>query len=103
MLGHFGQIIPATPGTGWLLLLLGLMAGASYLSSFSLLRVGGPVYLSQVGYVITAVTVIAGIVLWDESYQRGDILSMALILSGVLLTTWSGRKQSLKTAVQICE
>jgi len=103
MLGNFEQIIPAKTDTGWLLLLLALIAGISYLSSFSLLRVGGPVYLSQVGYVITVVTLLAGIVLWDEQYQHSDMLSMALIFSGVLLTTWSGRKRSPKTIVQTCE
>jgi len=70
-----------------LLVLLGVLAGMSYMSSFKLLRVGGPVYLSQMGYVISAVTLLAGVLIWDERYDRYDIVSMALILAGVMLTT----------------
>lgn len=98
LLGNFGQHLPQSAGIGGLLVLLSLMAGASYLSTFKLLHIGGPVYLSQMGYVITAVTLVAGIVMWGERYDRNDLLSMGLILSGVLLTTWAGRNRSLKTA-----
>jgi len=69
------------------LALLSLFAGASYLSTFYLLREGGPVYLSQMGYVISVVTMLAGIMLWSESYDRKDLLSMGLIFVGVLMTT----------------
>lgn len=96
-LGNFEQKLPQSAGIGGLLLLLAVMAGASYLSTFKLLRIGGPVYLSQMGYVITAVTLVAGIVMWGEHYDRNDVLSMGLILSGVLLTTWAGRNQFVKT------
>lgn len=88
LLGNFPALESTSPETGLLLAGLGALAGASYLSSFNLLRVGGPVYLSQMGYVITAVTLLAGILFWDERYDGRDLLSMALILSGVLLTTW---------------
>jgi drug/metabolite transporter (DMT)-like permease len=88
LLGNFPALGSTSPETGLLLAGLGALAGASYLSSFNLLRVGGPVYLSQMGYVITAVTLLAGILFWDERYERHDLLSMALILTGVLLTTW---------------
>ena len=69
------------------LALLSLFAGASYLSTFYLLREGGPVYLSQMGYVISVVTLLAGVVLWSESYDTNDLLSMGLIFIGVLITT----------------
>ncbi|MDG6774832.1 DMT family transporter [Thiomicrorhabdus sp. ZW0627] len=86
-MGNFQDVITMDMDIGMLLFVLGLMAGASYLSSFNLLKVGGPVYLSQMGYVITAVTLLAGIGLWDERYEVRDWFSMGLILSGVLLTT----------------
>lgn len=97
-LGYFEHHLPTTTAIGGLLLMLAVMAGASYLSTFKLLRIGGPVYLSQMGYVITVVTLLAGIVIWDEHYDRADVLSMGLILSGVLLTTWAGRTRTFKTA-----
>lgn len=87
LMGNFQEAIPATQNTGVLLIVLGLMAGASYLSSFNLLKVGGPVYLSQMGYVITVVTLLAGVMMWGERYEDSDFLSMGLIFSGVLLTT----------------
>ncbi len=98
LFGNFEQFMPASPNIGGLLVLLSLMAGASYLSTFKLLRIGGPVYLSQMGYVITAATLLAGMVIWGEQYDSNDLLSIGLILSGVLLTTWAGRNRSVKTA-----
>ena len=98
MLGNFYQIIPESQDMRWLLIMLALMAGTSYLTSFNLLKIGGPVYLSQMGYVITAVTLLAGILLWGEHYDNRDILSIVLILVGVLLTTWSGYNKSKKPA-----
>ena len=100
-LGNVDSALPASIDARWLLVLLATIAGASYLSSFSLLRVGGPVYLSQVGYVITLVSLFAGVLIWDEHYDAGDLLSMGLIFCGVMLTTWSGRlQQTSKTFEQ---
>lgn len=94
--GTLASALPTTTDTTLLLTVLPSMAGASYLSSFNLLRVGGPVYLSQMGYVITAVTVLAGILLWNEHYDSSDLLSMGLIFMGVLLTTWTRNLHSAK-------
>lgn len=98
LFGNFNQIIPESHDMRWLLFMLALMAGASYLTSFNLLKIGGPVYLSQMGYVITAVTLLAGILIWGEHYDNSDILSMVLILLGVLMTTWSGYNRAKKPA-----
>lgn len=92
-LGNVDSALPASFDARWLLVLLAMIAGASYLSSFSLLRVGGPVYLSQVGYVITLTSLGAGVLIWDEHYGANDLLSMGLIFCGVMLTTWSGHLQ----------
>ena len=89
MFGNFPAVIASASSSGSLLTVLALVAGASYLSSFRLLRTGGPVYLSQMGYVITAVTVVFGIAVWGEAYRSTDVLSMGLILSGVLLNSLS--------------
>jgi drug/metabolite transporter (DMT)-like permease len=96
LLGNFHLVLPALNDTSLVLAVLGLMAGASYLTSFTLLRVGGPVYLSQMGYVITAVTMLAGMLFWDERYDNTVLLSMGLILTGVLLTTVTQMVQQAK-------
>lgn len=75
-----------------LIVVLSLLAGAAYISSFLLLKEGGPVYLSQMGYVITVVTILAGILFWDEQYHSNDLISIALVFGGVLMTTWSQKK-----------
>lgn len=87
VLGNFQDITTDVPSHAPVLVVLGVTAGASYLTSFNLLRLGGPVYLSQMGYVITATTMLAGIVLWGERYDGRDLMSMGLIFAGVLLTT----------------
>jgi len=92
-LGNFNEPLMASHDIVLLLSFLGVMAGVSYLSSFNLLKVGGPVYLSQMGYVITLVTLLAGIFIWNETYNANDMLSIGFILAGVLLTTWTRRFQ----------
>jgi len=101
LIGNFHNALPGMQDNGLLLTVLALMAGASYLTSFKLLRVGGPVYLSQVGYVITAVTLLVGIVLWGERYDTRDLWSMGLILSGVLLTTFTQRAKQTEHVTQV--
>ncbi|MGD9385635.1 MAG: DMT family transporter [Thioalkalispiraceae bacterium] len=101
LLGNFHIVLPAFDDTSLVLAVLGLMAGASYLTSFTLLRVGGPVYLSQMGYVITAVTMLAGVLMWDERYHNTDLISMGLILSGVLLTTLTQIVQQAKVPTPV--
>jgi len=65
---------------------LALIAGISYLCTFALLRLSGPVYLSQLGYVITSVTVGIGILFFNEQYSLADWLAIGLIFIGILLT-----------------
>lgn len=100
-LGNFHFELPTSQNLGLVLTVLAFMAGASYLTSFNLLRVGGPVYLSQMGYVITAVTMLWGAVLWDEQYDTSDLLSMGLILTGVLLTTVTQMRKQAKDPLPV--
>jgi len=92
-MGNFQETLLSNQDMVLLLSILGVMAGASYLSSFNLLKVGGPVYLSQMGYVITVVTLLAGVLFWNEKYDGNDMLSIGFIFVGVLLTTWTRRVQ----------
>lgn len=98
--GNFYSDLFSIADSGLLLMVLAIMAGASYLSSFNLLKVGGPVYLSQMGYVITAATMLAGVLFWDEHYDTSDLLSMGMIFTGVLLTTLTQLIQQTKKQQQ---
>jgi drug/metabolite transporter (DMT)-like permease len=54
---------------------------------FRLQLVGGPVYLSQIGYVAAAVGLVIGVVFLDESYALLTWLGAAIIALGVSITT----------------
>ncbi len=54
---------------------------------FRLQAVGGPVYLSQIGYVAAAVGLLAGVAAFGEHYQLLTWAGVALITAGVALTT----------------
>lgn len=102
MLGNFSQLMMVNSQTvTWLLIGIAVLSGTSYLSSFNLLKVGGPVYLSQMGYVITTVTMLYGIWFWNEAYDAYDLLSIGLIFSGVVLTTLTNMIYSSKQTVTI--
>ena len=54
---------------------------------FRLQSVGGPVYLSQIGYVAAAVGLLSGVVAFGEHYPLQTWVGVALIAVGVTLTT----------------
>lgn len=86
LLGQF-QLPSLNPGQDTSIgIPLALVAGVSFLSTFTLLRLSGPVYLSQLGYVITTVTVTIGILFFNEQYGASDWLAIGLVFSGILLT-----------------
>jgi drug/metabolite transporter (DMT)-like permease len=54
---------------------------------FRLQSVGGPVYLSQIGYVGAAVGLISGVLFLGESYGLVTWLGAAVITVGIVMTT----------------
>ncbi|MGE0284386.1 MAG: DMT family transporter [Rhizobiaceae bacterium] len=54
---------------------------------FRLQVVGGPVYLSQIGYVAAAVGLISGVLFLGESYGLVTWLGAAVITIGIIMTT----------------
>lgn len=87
--GAFG-LLPAMP----------LVVAAQVLSSaamfaffFRLQAVGGPVYLSQIGYVAAAVGLIAGILFLGERYALMTWAGAAIIAAGVVMTTRAQNRQ----------
>ncbi len=62
-------------------------SSAMFAFFFRLQLVGGPVYLSQIGYVAAAVGLVIGVVFLDESYALLTWLGAAIITLGVSITT----------------
>jgi drug/metabolite transporter (DMT)-like permease len=68
-------------------------ASAMFAFFFRLQAVGGPVYLSQIGYVGAAIGLVSGTLFLGERYQLLTWMGAAIITAGVLMTT---RAQSKK-------
>ncbi|RUW90417.1 DMT family transporter, partial [Mesorhizobium sp. M8A.F.Ca.ET.023.01.1.1] len=71
------------------LILVAQMASASAMFAFffRLQAVGGPVYLSQIGYVAAAVGLFAGTIFLGEHYQLLTWVGAVIITAGVFITT----------------
>lgn len=67
------------------LLALAAFASAAYAGLFVLQRRGGPLVVSQLGYVITVATLAIGIALLGERYSSWVWLAVALVFLGVFL------------------
>lgn len=81
-------VIPATTtisrADGAMLAVTGV-ASALYVASFALQRRGGPVMVSQMGYVITVATLVLGTTLLGERYSPWVWSAVALVLVGIYL------------------
>ncbi|PBB44869.1 EamA family transporter [Mesorhizobium sp. WSM3866] len=75
-------------------------ASAMFAFFFRLQAVGGPVYLSQIGYVAAAVGLFAGTIFLGEHYQLLTWLGAAIITAGVLITTKAQSQPSPKLQSQ---
>lgn len=75
------------------LLVAAQVASASlmFVFFFQLQAVGGPVYLSQIGYVAAAIGLISGTAFLGERYQALTWIGAAIIVAGVLMTTRAQR------------
>ena len=75
--------------SGMPLLVLAQVASASamFVFFFRLQAVGGPVYLSQIGYVGAAIGLISGTLVLGERYQLLTWLGAAIITVGIVMTT----------------
>jgi drug/metabolite transporter (DMT)-like permease len=62
-------------------------ASAMFVFFFRLQVVGGPVYLSQIGYVAAGIGLLAGTLFLGESYKLLTWAGAAVIVIGVLMTT----------------
>ncbi|RUX94750.1 EamA/RhaT family transporter, partial [Mesorhizobium sp. M2A.F.Ca.ET.040.01.1.1] len=91
------------PLAGVPLVIVGQVASASamFVFFFRLQAVGGPVYLSQIGYVAAAVGLFAGTILLGEHYQLLTWLGAAIITAGVFITTKAQSQNGAPASVRI--
>jgi drug/metabolite transporter (DMT)-like permease len=86
VLGEGGSftLLPSMP-----LLVLAQIASASTMFAvfFRLQAVGGPVYLSQIGYVAAAIGLASGVLFLGEHYRLLTWLGAGIIVIGVIMTT----------------
>jgi drug/metabolite transporter (DMT)-like permease len=60
---------------------------------FRLQQVGGPVFLSQIGYVGAAVGLVSGALLLGERYPLTTWLGALVVAAGIALVTYSQAAQ----------
>lgn len=95
----FSQDLPLWPeahagGLAWLAC-ISAMAPLIYLLSFRLQQQGGPVMVSQLGYVMTVMGAVIGAGVFGEVLGRHAVLAMGLIIAGlVLVNRRSGRQRA---------
>ncbi len=77
--------LPVEHDGDWATIGIFAVAGVIYVLYFELLRIAGPVYFSQISYVITAAGVVAGMVVFGETHAVWVWLAIAVICAGVLL------------------
>jgi drug/metabolite transporter (DMT)-like permease len=75
------------PGMPLLVLAQAASASMMFAFFFRLQSVGGPVYLSQIGYVAAAVGLLAGVLFLGEHYRLLTWIGAAIIVIGVVMTT----------------
>ncbi|HEU4987512.1 MAG TPA: DMT family transporter [Rhizobiaceae bacterium] len=76
----------------------GLAAAVMFVFFFRLQTVGGPVYLSQIGYVAAAIGLVVGTTVFAERYPTATWLGAAIITLGVMLTTLAQQAQERRQA-----
>lgn len=72
------------------------VAATMFAFFFRLQFVGGPVYLSQIGYVAAAVALLVGVLFLDERYALLTWLGAVIITIGVVMTTRARQMGSSK-------
>jgi drug/metabolite transporter (DMT)-like permease len=70
-----------------LLILQLLISTCMFLMFFKLQQIGGPTYLSQIGYVAAAVGLVVGVTFFGETYPISVWLGAVVIALGIVLST----------------
>ncbi len=77
-----------------ILLLQVAISAAMFTVFFRLQLVGGPTYLSQIGYVAAAVGLLCGVVFLQELYPPLVWAGAATIVAGVVVSNWPSRRRN---------
>jgi len=89
-----GGTLPLLGQVPWIVAAQAVSAAVMFPVYFRLQAVGGPVYLSQIGYVAAAVGLFSGTLFLGEHYQGLTWVGALVIVAGVFITTKAqGRKQ----------
>jgi len=81
-----GLYLPSnTAPADWVLAAAGAFACLSFIPYFELQRVAGPVYLSQIGYVMAATSLGIGHFVFGERYGLLVWMAVIVIVAGILL------------------
>jgi drug/metabolite transporter (DMT)-like permease len=75
-----------------LLILQFIVSTCMFLMFFKLQQIGGPTYLSQIGYVAAAVGLVIGVTVFGEIYPFSVCLGAGVIVSGIVLSTLASSK-----------
>ena len=70
-----------------------LVAGLTFPIFFRLQQIGGPVLLSQIGYVAAAIGLLTATLFLGESYSLFTWFGAGIIAIGILVTIWAQRTQ----------
>ena len=85
---------PVWPATH-MVLWLGVTASLAYVLYFQIIRLAGPVYLSQVGYLVVVVGVITGMLVFGERHSLWVWLGIGLMVGGLTLVN-VGQRSAVK-------
>lgn len=89
----FGLSIPLDAANTGIsaVLAAGVLMAAFYMTAFELQRRAGPVLVGQLGNVISVASLAIGAVWLGERYEVSTLVGAVIVVSGVLLVTWSRR------------
>ncbi len=93
----FGAV-PAPGASHWIPFAAGVLSAAGFVMSFTLQRLTGPVTFSQLGYVVIAVSMGLGALLFGERFDIDTLAGVAVIFIGLFLTTSAPMRSVRKTA-----
>ena len=69
-----------------------VISALAYVTMLELLRIGGPVFFSQVGYIVTLTGILWGMIFFSESHSAWLYLATVLVLAGLALVNLKQRQ-----------
>jgi drug/metabolite transporter (DMT)-like permease len=84
-LGVFHRMSLPLAGADTVAIAHGTIGSMAFVIYFALIHRAGPVYLSQVGYIVTLTGLVWAMLLFDERYGAGVWAAVALIFAGLAL------------------